>query len=170
MEFYIAQGISVLTTLLSIFTMQLKSMKKILIGQTLVNLLVAVSYFLLGGLSGAGICFIAIFQGIIMYFYNTKGTKPHLWVILGFIALYITCSVLYYKDYTDLFPAVAAVCFALSIVQQKPDASRLWYLPNPLLWIIYDIILMAYGNLIMHIIVFVGTLLGIIRLDLKKKK
>lgn len=170
MEFYIAQGISVLTTLLSIFTMQLKSMKKILIGQTLVNLLVAVSYFLLGGLSGAGICFIAIFQGIVMFFYNTKEKKPHLWVILGFIALYVACSAVYFKSFSDLFPAIAAVCFAMSIVQQKPAASRLWYLPNPILWIVYDIILLAYGNLIMHIIVFIGTLLGIIRLDLKKKK
>lgn len=169
MEYYIAQGISVLTTILSIFTMQLKSMKKILIGQTLVNLLVAVSYFLLDGLSGAGICFIAIFQGMVMYFYNVKGKKPHLWVIIGFIALYIACSAVYYEAFTDLFPAMAAVCFALSIVQQKPGRSRLWCLPNSLLWIIYDIILLAYGNLIMHIIVCAGTLLGIIRLDLKKK-
>ena len=53
MEFYIAQGISVLTSIVAIIMTQFKNMKNILIGQIIVNLLTASTYFLLGGISGA---------------------------------------------------------------------------------------------------------------------
>ena len=54
MAFYLAQGISVLTALTAMVMMQFKSMKKILAGQIIANLLTASTYFLLGGFSGAG--------------------------------------------------------------------------------------------------------------------
>ena len=165
---YITYGLSILSTIGVILAMQFKSMKKIVVGQTLVNLMVAVSYFVLGGLSGAGICFIAIFQGILMYFFDRKEKKAPLWVVLFFLVLYIACSLVYFKGIEDLFPAIAAVCFGMSIVQQRPAASRLWYLPNPLLWCCYDLLIGAYGNLVMHFIVFICTLVGILRLDRKK--
>ena len=168
MEFYISQAISALTTLIAIWVMQCKNMKIILIGQTMINLLVAISYFLLDGLSGAGICFIAIFQGIWIYFYTGKEKKVPLYLVVGFLVLYIACSIVYYKSAVDLVTAAAALCYAMSIVQQKPALSRLWYLPNPLLWCIYDWYEDAYVNLIMHLIVFASALLGILRLDRKK--
>ena len=70
MEFYIAQAISILTALIAIASMQMKTMKSILITQITANLLAASTYFLLGGFSGAGISLIAIIQLIVMYFYK----------------------------------------------------------------------------------------------------
>ena len=75
MEFYIAQGISIVTALVAILSMQLKNMKSILVFQITANLLAASTYFLLGGFSGAGISLIAIIQLIVMFFYNKKNTK-----------------------------------------------------------------------------------------------
>ena len=53
MEFYIAQGISIVTALVAILSMQLKNMKSILIFQITANLLAASTYFLLDIFSGA---------------------------------------------------------------------------------------------------------------------
>ena len=169
MEFYIAQGISVLTALTVIVVMQFKSMKKILLGQILANLLTASTYFLLCGFSGAGICFLAIVQSVVMYFYNVKDLKPHRAVIAVFILLYIGWSAVYYKNPADIFSAMAAVCFAMSIVQQSPRLSRLWYMFNPLFWLVYDICTRAYGNFIMHLVIFGSTLFAFIRRDILKK-
>lgn len=169
MEFYIAQAISVLNGILAVIMMQFKSMKKILIFQIICNLLTAVSYALLGGLSGAGICIIAIVQTITMFIYNIKKVPPHKIVIIAFVALYIGCSAFYFKSFIDIFSALAAVCFAISVVQTKAALSRLWYLFNPLCWLIYDIYTKAYGNLALHLVVFVSTFIGIIRNDLKSK-
>ena len=74
-EFYIAQGISILTGILAAVMMQLKKMKVILLFQLAVNLLTALTYILLGGLSGGGICLIAILQSAVMFFYNKKAYK-----------------------------------------------------------------------------------------------
>ena len=163
MEFYIAQAISVLNVLLAIMMMQFKSMKKILVFQIITNLLTASTYFLLGGFSGAGICIIAIAQSVTMFIYNIKKVPPHKTVIFAFVLLYIGCSAFYFSSFIDIFSGLAAVCFAFSVVQTKASLSRLWYLFNPLCWLIYDIFTMAYGNLVLHFAVFVSTLFAIIR-------
>jgi hypothetical protein len=167
--FYIAQGISILNGVVAVAMMQFKDMKKILIGQILANLLTASTYFLLGGLSGAGVCFIAIFQTVVMFIYSVKKIPPHRWVIIGFILLYAVCSAIYYKSPVDLLSAAAVITYAMSVVQTKPAASRLWYLFNPLLWLVYDLFTRAYGNFILHFIVFCSTAFAIWNNDLRKK-
>ena len=168
MEFYLAQGISVLTGIVAVVMMQFKDMRKILIGQILANLLTASTYFLLGGFSGAGICLIAIVQTVTMFLYNLKNRPPHRAVSVLFILLYLACSAFYYKSPVDLFSAMAAICYAFSVVQTKSSLSRLWYLFNPLCWLIYDLFTRAYGNLILHVVVFSSTLIAIFRNDRKK--
>lgn len=170
MEFYIAQGISVLTAVVAVLMMQFKKMSWILAGQILANLLTASTYFLLGGFSGAGMCLLAILQSVVMFCYAKKEKKPHLPVVIGFILLYVACSVYYYASPVDICSALAAVCFALSVVQTKPAASRFWYALNPLCWLIYDLFTMAYGNFIMHVVIFLSTALAFIRLDLLHAK
>jgi hypothetical protein len=167
--FYVAQGISVLTALTAMVMMQFRSMKKILAGQIVANLLTASTYFLLGGFSGAGICFVAIVQSVVMFLYDRKGKKPPLWVLGIFIALYLTCSAMYFSSFMDIVSALAAVCFAVSIAQQKASASRAWYVMNPLLWMIYDLYTRAYANFLMHLVIFISTVTAMIRLDLRKK-
>lgn len=169
MAFYIAQGISILTGLTAVLTMQFKGMNKILFGQILANLLTASTYFLLGGITGAGICFIAIVQSVVMFIYDNKGVKPHLLTIIGFIVIYIVCSALYYESFIDIFSALAAVCFALSVSQTKPAYSRFWYSFNPAFWMVYDIHTRAYVNLIIHLVILVSTITAFIRRDILKK-
>ena len=52
--------------------------------------------------------------------------------------------------------------------------SRVWYVFNPLFWIVYDISTLAYVNLVIHVVVFVSTVVALIRVDdifrLRKKK
>jgi hypothetical protein len=165
MEFYIAQGITILTALTVIVGMQMKSMKGILIGQILANLFSASTYFLLGGFSGAGICLLAIVQAVVMFFYEQKKKTPHLMVIITFILLYITCSIIYYKSFIDIFSATAAVCYAMSIAQKNPTVSRLWYVFNPLFWLVYSLFTRAYANVVMYVCIFISTVIALIRVD-----
>ena len=55
-----------------------------------------------------------------------------------------------------------------------PFASRLWYVSNPIFWVIYDVSTMAYGNMIIHLSVFISTIVALIRVDdilgIKKRK
>lgn len=170
LEFYIAQAISIAAAVIVVLMMQLKNLKIILLGHLVTNLMVAATYFLLNSFSGAGICFIAIFQSIVMYFYNQKNTKPHLPVIAVFIALYIGCSIACYKIPVDILSGLAAVFFAISLVQPNAKSSRRWFVINPLLWSIYDFYQSAYVTLAIHIFIFASTVFSIVRNDLKKTK
>ena len=165
MDAYIAYGFSALTAIVAVIIIQFKRMSLILIGQITTNLLTALSYFFIGGWSGSGICFIAIAQTVVMFLYDYKNVKPHLWVILLFIAAYVTCSAILFKSVFDIFSAAAAVCFAISVVQRKPFYSRMWYAADMLLWTVYDVSCAQYGNLIMHGIIFLSTFIAMIRVD-----
>lgn len=170
MEFYIAQGISVLTTVISVLSTQIKSMKPILVCKILANLLSVATYLLLGGISAAGMCFIAIFHSIVSFIFNLKEKKPPIYVAMLFMAMYIACSAIYYKSPVDIISGAAAVCFCISLTQSNSTAYRLWFVFNPLLWIVYDVLMMAYGNMVMHGIVLVSTVIAIIRIDICSAK
>lgn len=161
--FYIAQGISVLTAAAAILSLQCKSMKGMIACQIASNLFTATSYYLLDGMSGAGICLIAIVQAIVMSIYSIKERKPDLPVLLIFIALYIGCSALYFKTVFDIFSGLAAVCFAISIAQKKTGNMRLWYTGCMLCWIVYDVVTKAYGNLVVHLAVLISGFVAMIR-------
>lgn len=170
MEFYIAQAISIVTGILAVLTMQLKSMRNILIGHIIVNVTSASTYFLLGGFSGAGICIIAIIQSITMFVLNVKNIKPGLWLTAIFVALFVACSAVYYKSPIDILSGLAAILFAVSVVQTKASLSRAWFVFNPLAWLIYDLFTQAYVQMIIHAAIFISTTLSIFRNDLKKNK
>ena len=173
MMFYIAQAFSFLSAIAVIIGMQCKSMKTILFWQSLGNLAVALGYFLLGGISGGLICLFAVGQGLVMYFYNKQGRKPHTSVLVLFIVISIVCSAVtayFSRSFAEIFSAVGAILYTLSIAQQRPAASRLIYLFNPVCWMCYDVFTKAIVSFIVHLVVFVATGIGIVRVDLLGKK
>ena len=163
--FYIAQGISVITAAIAILSAQLKNMKGILITQIIGNSLAASTYFLLGGFSGAGISIIAVLQTVVMYFYNVKDKKPHIPVTVAFILAYLVNAAFTFGSIFDIFPAIAAVCFALAVAQTKSMNYRFFSIWNPLCWMVYDVYAQAYGNLLMHLGIFISVIIACIRLD-----
>ena len=172
MEFYIAQGISILASIVAILLMQINNMKKILIAQITLNLLVASTYFLLNKFSGVGISLIAIIQLIVMFGYNKKEKKPHNFVVGLFILAYACYSLFTFKSFIDLFPLIAAILFALGAAQVNPATFRTFGMLNPLFWLVYDIYTLAIVNAIMRVGIFTSAVISKVRLDgfLKNKQ
>lgn len=171
--FYLAQGISVVTGILAIVMMQFKNMKTILLFQIIVNLTASLNYLLLGGDTGAIVSMLAIVQSIVMFVYNTKGIKPHLVVIIGFVLCYVACSaynIIMTRDPMELLPAFAAVCFSVSLVQEKPAAFRIWGALNPSCWLPYDIYTASYVMFCVHLGILISSLVAMIRVDRVFKK
>lgn len=166
MEFILAQVISILTTATAVLSMQFKGVKPILICQILSNLFCAMTFILLGAYSGCVICLVAIVQCLIIFAYDVKNLKPPLWIIVTFILLYVAVSAALFQSFADVFSAMGAVFFAIGMAQKRSSATRRWYFINPICWIVYDLFSGAYGNILTHGIIFVSTLLAIIRLDL----
>ena len=165
----ISMIISICNAVIAVFVMQMKTMRSILIGQITINLIGAVSFFLLEGYSAASICTIGIIQCVIMSIYNQKGVKPHLPVIGLFMMAYIACSVVYYTSPVDILGALAALFFAISVTRTKPSVARIWNALNPLTWMLYDICIGGYGQIVMHFVIFASVAIAIVRLDIIPK-
>lgn len=163
--FYIAQGIGAITAAIAILSAQLKNMKGILITQIIANSLAASTYFLLGGFTGAGVSIIAVLQTAVMYFYNVKDKKPPVPVTASFIAAYVVNAALTFGSVFDIFPAIAAICFALAVAQTRSMSYRFFCIWNPLCWIVYDVYTQALGNLFMHLGIFISVIIACIRID-----
>ena len=173
MNFYIAQGISVLTGIFAIVMMQFKDMKKILLFQIIINFTASLNYLLLGGNSGAIVSLLAILQSVVMFIYNTKKRKPHAAVVIGFILSYVICSaynIILSGDPMEILPALAAICFSISLVQEKASAFRIWGVLNPTCWFIYDLYVASYVMFVVHAAIAVSAIVGIVRLDLKGRE
>ena len=173
--FYVAQGISIITAILSVILMQLKSMRKILVFQIIVNTTTLLNYFLLGGDTGVLVSVLAIIQSVVMFAYNRRDLKPHMAVIVAFVLAYAGCSAYNISvtgELIELLPALAAICFSVSLVQQNPFAFRVCYLLNPLLWAGYDLYTRSYVLFFVHIGILISVVVAMIRVDdiLKLKK
>ena len=156
--FWIAQGISVIAGILAICMMQFKNMKTILLFQIIVNLTASLNYLLLGGDSGA----------IVMFIYNTKNVKPHIPIIVIFICGYLSASIFNIvttRDLMELFPAIAAFCFSVSLAQKRASVFRIWGMLNPLFWLPYDIYTSSYVMFAVHFGILVSSVIAIVRLD-----
>ena len=143
-------------------------MRTILIFNFLGNLLVAISYLLISGFSGAAICFVACFQVVVNYGFDVKGKKvPTYWIIIHTI-LFLAVNILTFGNWYDVFSLVAAMLFVLSVAQNDAKYYRILYVSNSMLWIFYDFLAKAYGNLFTHIVLFIATTFAIFLRDVKK--
>lgn len=153
----------------SLIASQCKKLTTILPWNALSNLLLAVTYTLAGGFSGAGICYTAVIQTMISYFYARKKKEVPLWQTFVFLAIYLLIAVFTYKGPSDIIPAVASITYALAVVQSKPLGYRIFLSVNSALWVIYDIVVMAYTMVLTHGLLLVSLLIAIVRYDIKKR-
>jgi len=169
MNFIISQILGMIVSVAAIASMQMKGVVPVLVCQLVCNTLGAVSYILVGGLSGCGIYFVALLQTIIYFVIRQKEKNAPAYLAIIFVFAFLSCSVTTYQSPYDIFSAVAAVTCALALSQEKASAYRLFMLANGLIWVVYDVSVGAYTMIISHAVTAVSALVGIVRLDMGRK-
>lgn len=168
--FIAAQIIGILITVSSVIGMQFKDMKWVLMGQIVSNLLTALNLALLGGLSGAGICITATVHTVTVFLLKMKNRKFPAEMSIVFAAVYTLCSIAAYKSAFDILALVAALIYAMSVIQPRSSVCRIYLLINSLLWIIYDLSIGAYTTIITYVILITSIVIAMIRIDVKEWK
>lgn len=173
MGFVIAQIIGIVTAVITIGCVQFKDERILLIGYFLTNILTGTSCLLLGGLAGAWICLVAAGQTLIVYFVNKKepeaARKGRRIVAIVFVIIYIAGTILTFQSWPDLVVLGCAMLYTSTIIQENSGRMRTATAANMVLWIIYDITIGAYTNIITHALTLGSTLIAKVRLDRKKK-
>lgn len=165
---YISYAASFIATVLSLIEPFNKKMKTVLIFSLMGNVLIAASYLIVGGFSGAAICFTASVQLMINFYYASKSKQlPKVWLILH-LAAFAAVNLLTFHAWYDVLSLAAAMLFVLSVSRSDAKYYRLIYIPNLIIWIIYDLCAVAYGNLATHIIVLASVLIAAFIRDKRK--
>jgi len=161
----VSYALSFIATVLGLIEPFNKKMSAILVFNFAGNLLVAVSYLLIGGISGAGICFVACAQVVINYIFDLKGKKVPYWLIAVYLVAFLSVNLLTFAHWYDVFSLTASVLFVLSVAQSNAKYYRILYFLNSTVWVLYDFLAAAYGNLSTHVVLFIATLVSIIIRD-----
>ncbi len=169
LPFIISQAIGPVTTVLSLISTQMKNITAILLSQLVINLLVALSYILAGGISGSYICLVACVQTAVCYLYTRREKPVPKACTAAFILCYIAVSVYTYAGPADILPCICAIAFALSVSEKNAAGYRVFITVNTSLWIVYDILIGAWGMLLMHGILLFSLAVAILRQDRRPK-
>ncbi|MEE1043308.1 MAG: YgjV family protein [Clostridia bacterium] len=168
--FLAGQIVGVFVTIAAVISMQFKTMKNILAGQIVANLLLMLNCALLSAWAGAGTGIIATIQTIVNYTFSARGKKIPVLLTIFFMILYVVSSFFTYKVIADSLPLIASLIFAVAVMQEKASVCRLLSLGNSALWLTYDFCIGAYTTTLTHIILLVSVIAAIVRLDIKEWK
>lgn len=171
MNFVLAQIMGAFSTIAAIFCVQSRSAGGILLGQFLANTFSGLSYGLLGSFSGGWICILAAIQSVLVSFFNKMmPEKRKKWIIASsavFSALYIAGGIAAYVQWPDILSCVCAILFVVTIVQRDAGKMRNVMLLSMTLWVIFDVAMGAYTNVITHASTIISILAAKLRLDHK---
>lgn len=168
--FILAQIFGILIIVANALSMQMKKKQQILIMFILANLFSTINFVLLQSYSGAIICFVAIIQTMINYFFDKKKKKLPKWLISSYIIAFILCGLITYQTYLDILPILCSILYTTTIIQTREKNIRRITLINAILWLVYDFAAMAYTAGISDMVILISTLVGMYRFDFKKEK
>ena len=126
------------------------------------NATIGTSYLLVGGSGGAAIAIVAGVQLIINYLFQAKRKRIPSYLVAVHILAFLVINLFTYRVWYDSLAFIAAVLFVVCVVQDNVKRYRLIYFSNAVVWIVYDCLAGAYGNLISHMVLMISTILSII--------
>lgn len=155
--------LSLIASLLMVYTGTINNRKKIIIIQIIYTLLFSLSDLLLGGFSGAIINMISILRNILSY--NEKlGLKEK--IVLIILAL-ITTSAFNNLGLIGILPFLSMVMFILFMNTKDIQKFKLIIIFSSALWVIYDFTIRLYVSSIFDILTILSTTLSLV---IKKKE
>lgn len=168
MIFWIAQIFGILGLLAMLISLFQKEKTKMLFFVIFNGLFFSVEYLLLGAWAGM----LSNMFGILRTFtFMKKETNPNIdkiWVLISFICAYIIIGIISFDGkIISLLPIIAEIIYILVLWQESVKVIRLGTLIMVILWLIYDLIMMAYPSAITDLIVLITTIIAIFVNDVK---
>ena len=153
----------------ALLCVQAKEAKMILLGQFVCNLLSAACYGLLGSFSGAWVCILATVHTLMISLVNrnepAQRQKRVRIISVLFSAAYILGTIWTYSSWPDVITGICALLFVMTISQEKAGKMRSVMILSMSLWVVFDIAVGAYTNVITHGSTIVSILSAKVRLD-----
>ncbi|MBE6755005.1 MAG: YgjV family protein [Ruminococcaceae bacterium] len=164
----IGQIIGFVAMAIIVASYQQKSHKNILTFQMISGLMFTVHYLLLGAYTGAVMNLLGAFRSLVYSNRDKKWSSSIAWPIVFSIAFLIS-GIMTWDNVFSVFPLIAMLMSSVVLWIEQPKINRMLSLPTSGCWLIYNIKTLSYPGIITEIFVLSSIVIGIIRLDIKKK-
>jgi len=167
-RFIIAQIFGILGALAMIISSWQKKRKKILFFLFFDNIFYFIQYILLEAYTGAYTNIIGLIRLVL---FNLKGKNDFLskkYVPIVICLLYIFIGALTYEGLSSIFPVISSVIYAIVLWQDNPKYIRIGTAFMLFMWVIYNLLVHAYVGALSEGIMFMSSLLAIIKIDVLK--
>lgn len=155
-----------------VFSFQQKSTKKLLLLRNFATGFVFLGLCFLGNISAIIFCGAGVIRNLVSLYFsckpNTKKSIKYIASIL-IVLLLIVLNIIYGKDLYNLYSIILGTLAVITFMQEKSSRIRKLSVLSEILSIIYYSLLLSPTNVIIEIVGLVSAIVGIIRLDLKKK-
>ena len=91
-------------------------------------------------------------------------------ILLSVIFLYLIINIFTYDGVSSLIPAFASIIYALALWQNDTSKIRIGTSIMLFMWFVYNLIVGAYVTACSELILFISSLIAIIKIDLFNKK
>lgn len=173
------QAIGIVAMCFNIFSFQFKSPVKVIVCQLIGSSFFAVHFFLLGATIGGLLNLVAIFRAVV-FANSEKFRAKHIgWLVL-FVALFVLSYILTFTVFgkpfnlgnalLEILPVVGLTASTISFRLESAKAIRRYGLICSPCWLIYNVINLSIGASICEAVSIVSIIIGMLRLDIKKKE
>ncbi|MBQ0124816.1 MAG: YgjV family protein [Clostridiales bacterium] len=172
MMFWIAQAVGGLGILANALIYQQKDRDKLRLIKLISDVIWGVHYTLLGAYSGAAITVVAIFRELVFMNRERKKWASHaVWPVIFSVAAVVSSVISGHdKGLICLLPGFASAVSVIGFWIGRPKLSRVLYFPISGAMCAYDVFSGSVSGIINELISATSVIIGMIRLDAKKKK
>ena len=168
MSFWLAQVLGLVGSLISFTSVQTGSRKKILLLQLLCCVLWIVQYSLLGAWTGVLINLLGLARGTVCAFNDRPWASSRWWLVL-FLVCYGVSPLLTWDGPYCLLLGGAMMLTTVALWTHNMRLTRLLYLFNSPLVLVYNLIAQSYSSAAIEVVAFLSFLLAVWRFDIRKQ-
>ena len=174
----LAQAIGIIAMCMNVFSYQQKTVKGVVLFQFFGSALFVANYFMLGAVVGAFLNLIGVFRAAIFMRKEKFHADRWYWLLI-FGGLYLIAYILSFtvfgteptawNFFVELLPIIGMMITTISFQKKEAKLVRRLGLINSPFWLSYNIISFTIGGIICEILGLTSILIGMFRLDRKKK-
>lgn len=168
MEQLFTQLIGFIALIFSIAVYQFNKRNTMLYLQLTSAFLFGLHFAMLGALTGALMNFINCFRCYVFANYDKRWAKSNYWLYL-FLAIFWIAGILSWQNWHSILPIIGMTVGTIAFWMKDTTKIRILSLISPPSWFTHNLIVNSYSGMLVEILIFISTIIGIFRFDKKNK-
>lgn len=175
----LVQALGLIGMTMNLVSFQLREQKKLIRLQFYSSIVFSFHYFLLDAVMGCTLNIIGICRAFVFSHKEKEWARKKIWLYI-FIGAYITVYILTftvlglepttYNLLLELLPVIGMTATTIGFFLENAAQVRKLSLMNAPTWLVYNVISGSIGGALTEIFCLISVVVGIIRLDIKRKK